>query len=178
AFGAAQGCSNAVYITIGTGLGAGVLLDGCPVHGLLHPEIGHIRIRRESGAAFAGVCPFHGDCIEGLISGPALEARLPVHPGQMDRTDPAWNAVGRDLAELLAVLICTVSPQRIVVGGGVTIRQPHLLDRAKALLPDILRGYLTDIDDVRLADMIRLPALGNDAGPIGALLLADRQRAD
>jgi fructokinase len=174
AFGAARDCANMVYITLGTGLGAGVLIDGRPVHGLLHPEIGHIRIRRESGDGFAGTCPFHGDCVEGLISGTALEARLPAHPGSLEPTDPAWDAVGRDLAELLAMLILTLSPQRIVIGGGVTTRQPHLLDRAKAHLPSVLGGYMVDIDEARIADMIRLPALGNDAGPTGALVLAAR----
>jgi fructokinase len=171
-FGAARDCANMVYITLGTGLGAGVLIDGRPVHGLLHPEIGHIRIRRESGDGFAGTCPFHGDCVEGLISGTALEARLPAHPGSLDNADPAWDAVGRDLAELLAMLILTLSPQRIVIGGGVATRQPHLLDRAKTHLPSVLGGYLVDIDEARIADMICLPALGNEAGPTGALVLA------
>ncbi|MBS7670847.1 ROK family protein [Croceicoccus gelatinilyticus] len=172
AIGAAQGCSNTIYITIGTGLGAGILLDGVPVHGLLHPEAGHVRTRRAVGDGFEGVCPFHGDCAEGLLSGPALLARLPKHPGELEPDDPAWGPVGRDLAELLAQLILTFSPQRIVIGGGVTNRQPHLLDKARSHIPEILAGYLTDIDAVRLADMIRPPKLGDEAGPAGALALA------
>lgn len=174
AIGAAQGCSNTIYITIGTGLGAGILLDGVPVHGLLHPEAGHVRLRRAAGDTFAGVCPFHGDCAEGLLSGPALLERLPVHPGEMAADDPAWGPVASDLAELLAQLILTFSPQRILVGGGVTNRQPHLLDTARACIPAILAGYLTDIDTARLDDMIRAPALGDRAGPAGALALAVR----
>nr|WP_144096868.1 ROK family protein [Croceicoccus sediminis] len=174
AIGAAQGCSNTIYITIGTGLGAGILLDGVPVHGLLHPEAGHVRMRRADGDTFAGVCPFHADCAEGLLSGPALLERLPVHPGELAADDPAWCPVASDLAELLAQLILTFSPQRILVGGGVTNRQPHLLDKARACIPEILAGYLTDIDTARLDDMIRAPALGDRAGPAGALALAMR----
>ena len=172
--GAARGCSSVVYLTIGTGLGGGVLIDGRPVHGRMHPEIGHIRVRRMSGDTFTGACPFHGDCIEGLVAGPALEARLPVHPGELDRTDPAWDAVGLDLAELLAQLMLTLSPERIVIGGGVSMRQPHLLDRARRALPGILAGYLGEWQEEDLASLICHPALGDDAGPNGALVLASR----
>lgn len=174
AHGAAPGCSSVVYLTIGTGLGGGVLINGRPVHGRMHPEIGHIRIRRMPGDRFAGVCPFHGDCIEGLISGPALEARLPAHPSEMDSADNIWAAPAHDLAELLAQLMLTLSPERIVIGGGVTMRQPHLLARARAALPDILAGYLDDVDEDGLASLVCLPALGDDAGPTGALVLAGR----
>lgn len=172
AFGAAQGCSSLVYITIGTGLGAGIVIDGRPVHGFLHPELGHIRTRRAPGATFAGTCPFHGDCIEGLISGPALEARLPVHPGKLDPASPAWDEVGDDLAELLSTLLLALSPQRIVIGGGVATRQPHLIERARNRLPAILAGYLPDLDIAAIETMICLPALGANAGPVGSLLLA------
>ena len=174
AHGAARGCSNVVYVTIGTGLGGGVLIDGAPVHGRMHPEIGHIRIRRMPGDGFVGACPFHGDCIEGLIAGPALEARLPLHPGLLDPADPAWDPVGQDLAELLAQLMLTLSPERIVIGGGVAMRQPHLLARARAALPAILAGYLGPMKDEDLAALVCHPALGDDAGPTGALVLAAR----
>ena len=172
ALGAAQGCANSIYLTIGTGIGGGVLVDGVPVHGAMHPEIGHLRLRRQPGDAFAGVCRFHGDCLEGLVSGPALEARLPRHPGEMTPDDPAWEPVAADLAELLAQLVLSLSPARILVGGGVTMRQPHLLAMARARLPALLGGYLPEVDEARIADMVRLPALGDDAGPTGALVLA------
>lgn len=178
AFGAGQGCSSLVYITIGTGLGAGILIDGKPVHGVLHPELGHIRTRRSPGSTFAGTCPFHGDCIEGLISGPALEARLPTHPGKLDPASPAWDEVGNDLAELLAVLVLSLSPQRIIVGGGVATRQPHLLERARSRLPVILAGYVPDLDRAAIETMICLPALGASAGPVGSLLLAHMALAE
>lgn len=178
AFGAGQGCTSLVYITIGTGLGAGIVIDGRPVHGLLHPELGHIRTRRTPGSTFAGTCPFHGDCIEGLISGPALEARLPVHPGKLDPASPAWNEVGSDLAELLSTLVLSLSPQRIVIGGGVATHQPHLIERARNRLTALLAGYLPELDPAAIESMIRLPALGAKAGPVGSLLLANRAFAE
>ena len=172
AHGAGQGCSSLVYLTIGTGLGGGVLLDGRPVHGNLHPEIGHLRLRRAEGDDFAGVCPFHGDCIEGLIAGPALKARLPVAPADLDPSAEEWAPVGRDLAELLAQLMLTLSPERIIIGGGVANRQPHLLARARSHLPDLLAGYLDLPSEKGLEQLVCPPLLGDDAGPIGALVLA------
>lgn len=177
AHGAARGCGTVVYLTIGTGLGGGVLVEGLPVHGRMHPEIGHIRLRRLAGDAFAGSCPFHGDCIEGLIAGPALHGRLPRPPGELSPQDPAWDAVGHDLAQLLASLMLTLSPQRIVVGGGVTNRQPHLLARARALLPGLLADYLGPLDADLLETLVCPPRLGDDAGPTGALVLASRALA-
>lgn len=170
--GAALGCSNMVYVTIGTGIGGGILVEGRPVHGALHPEVGHVRLRRGSGDDFPGVCPFHSDCAEGLLSGPALAARFRRHPSEVSRDDAAWEPVSRDLAELLALLMLTLSPERIVVGGGVTGKQPHLLPRAIAHVPAILAGYLADCDTVSLGTRIVPAALGDDAGPNGALVLA------
>ncbi len=172
--GAARGCSTMVYLTIGTGLGGGVLVNGQPVHGRLHPEIGHLRLRRADGDGFGGACPFHGDCIEGLIAGPALHARLPVEPGLLDPTAPEWDPVGHDLAELVAFLVLTLSPQRIVIGGGVANRQPHLIERARRIVPSLLAGYLGPKETLQLDRVICPPALGDDAGPVGALELAGR----
>lgn len=171
-FGAGQGCESMVYLTIGTGVGGGVLIGGEPAHGLLHPEIGHVRLRRAVGDGFEGACAFHGDCIEGLLSGPALAARLGTHPSRVEPDHPAWEAVAHDLAELLAMLIFTVSPQRIVVGGGVSNRQPHLLPMAVARIPALLGGYLRDCTKERLSGMVVPPLLGDDAGPMGSLVLA------
>jgi len=171
--GAAQGCASVVYITIGTGVGGGVLMNGAPVHGMLHPELGHLRLRRAQGDSFVGACSFHGDCVEGLVSGPALAARFACHPADVPATDPAWSPVIADLAELLAAILLAYSPQRIVIGGGVTIKQPHLLDAAIAEVPKRLGGYLSDIDDARLKSIIAAAALGDGAGPLGALLVAE-----
>lgn len=170
--GAAQGCDSLVYVTIGTGLGAGIVIEGRPVHGLLHPEVGHLRLRRAAGDRFGGSCPFHGDCIEGLVSGPALAARFGRHPAEVAADEPAWGPVAADLAELLAMLMLTLSPRRIVVGGGVSARQPQLLAMASALVPGLLAGYLGPVDAAALAGCIVASVLGNDAGPTGALVLA------
>ncbi|MCT2398998.1 ROK family protein [Novosphingobium mangrovi (ex Huang et al. 2023)] len=175
--GAAQGCPVVVYLTIGTGVGGGVLLNGAPLHGMLHPEIGHVRLRRMAGDAFPGICRFHGDCVEGLLSGPALVARFGRHPGEVEAGDRVWDAVAHDLAEVLAMLVLTLSPQRIVVGGGVTNRQPHLLPATRSRLPHILGGYLRDCTHAALERLVVPPALGDDAGPMGSLILAEQALA-
>jgi len=174
AAGAAQGCSSVVYLTIGTGVGGGLLIQGMPAHGLLHPELGHLRLRRSAGDGFAGSCRFHGDCIEGLIGGPALAARFGRHPAAVPQADPAWEPVASDLAELIAHLLLAISPQRIVIGGGVTNGQPHLLEAARAKVPRLLAGYIGDVTAETLEEIVVPPALGNDAGPVGALILAGR----
>lgn len=170
--GAAQGCTSMVYVTVGTGLGGGVLVNGRPVHGLLHPEIGHMRTRRFAGDRFAGNCRFHGDCIEGLISGPALAARFGRHPADVPPADPAWQPVIADLAELLTLLVLTYAPQRIVLGGGVMQRQRHLLAPAIGAVRHLLAAYLDDVVSDTLGDIVVPARLGDDAGPAGALLLA------
>ncbi|MFD2579647.1 ROK family protein [Novosphingobium colocasiae] len=158
--GAGLGCETLVYYTIGTGIGGGVLVRGSPLHGALHPEIGHVRLRRAPGDTFAGACAFHGDCAEGLLSGPALAARFGRHPATVPPQDPAWAPAARDLAELLAMTVLTFSPQRIVVGGGVTGRQPRLLSAAIGRMPAILGGYLRDCTAATLQDLVVAPHLG------------------
>ncbi|WP_439568444.1 ROK family protein [Sphingopyxis sp.] len=174
ALGAAQNCATMAYVTIGTGIGCGVLVDGKPMHGILHPEIGHLRLRRVPGDRFGGHCPFHGDCIEGLISGPALAARFARHPAEVPSDDPAWQPVVADFSELLASLILSYSPQRIVIGGGVAQKQAHLRAAATAAVPRLLAAYLTDVNADRLRELVVAAGLGDDAGPTGALLLARR----
>jgi len=171
--GAGRGCSTLVYLTIGTGVGGGVLVDGKPLHGALHPEIGHLRLRRDPDDTFAGACRYHGGCAEGLLSGPALEARFGCAPGEVASDDPRWGNVAGDLAELLANLLLGLSPERIIVGGGVTMRQPALLDAAIARIPERLGGYLGAVSPSDLRERIVLPELGNDAGPHGSLCLAE-----
>lgn len=170
--GAARGCSSMVYLTIGTGVGGGLVIDGRPVHGRLHPEIGHVRLRRGAFAQFDGACPFHGDCIEGLVSGPALAARFGCDPAEVASDDPRWDPVCADLAELFAMLVLTLSPSRIVVGGGVVLGQPNILTRCAVILPRILGGYLPDYDEEAVRALLVPPENGDDAGPRGALLLA------
>ena len=136
-----------------------------------------MRLRRAPGDTFPGSCPFHGDCVEGLISGPALEARFGCSPAMVLPDDPRWDPIASDLAELLATLLLALSPERIVVGGGVTMRQPVLLGSAIARVPARLAGYLGAIDTAQLRTRIVLPRLGNDAGPQGTLCLAQRVAA-
>ncbi|WP_219894829.1 ROK family protein [Aquisediminimonas profunda] len=170
--GAGRNCRTIIYVTLGTGVGGGIIVDGSPVRGKLHPEIGHLRLRRASGDAFAGICPFHGDCIEGLISGPALAKRFGSEPATVPPDHKSWNFVVSDLAELLATLLLTVSPHRILIGGGVGTGQPHLLPKVVDRTAELISPYLPDLDTDCLAAMITLPKLGSQAGPVGALLLA------
>jgi fructokinase len=170
-WGAGTDAPNLVYVTVGTGIGGGVLIEGAPVHGLMHPEIGHIFPRRhELDAIFAGVCPFHGDCLEGLASGPAILARTGHELQHLDATHAQWQIEADYLGQLCAQLVLTVSPQRIILGGGAM---------AEALLPLVRRrtlhwlgGYI-DRREI-LSDIERYivpPALGARAGVLGALCL-------
>lgn len=172
--GAGHGCGSLVYLTVGTGVGGGILIGGSPVHGVLHPEIGHMRLRRPLGDTFAGACRYHGACVEGLISGPALEKRFGCSPADVSHDDRRWNQIADDLAELLTNLLLALSPKRIIVGGGVALRQPHLLPMAIARVPERLAGYLGDVSVTELQQRIVPPQLGNDAGPQGSLCLAQR----
>lgn len=169
-WGAARGCAAHVYVTVGTGVGMGVAVDGRPVHGALHPEAGHLRIRRLEGDDFPGRCPWHGDCLEGLISGPALADRIGRPADGLTDADPLFALAGACLGEALAAVALTVSPQRIVVGGGVG-RRPAVLASARAAFEAALAGYI----DVRAPDgseMLVGPDLGEHSGLFGALALA------
>lgn len=168
-WGAGQGAASLLYLTIGTGLGGGALVNGVPVHGRLHPEMGHIPLRRQVGDAFAGACPFHGDCAEGLLSGPALAARFGAPAETVAADDPRWDAPVGDLAQLLVTLIHGFAPNRILVGGGVGMGAGAMLDRARALVPGLLGGYYPDVDISVLNAMITQPQLGDRAGPLGAI---------
>ena len=173
-WGASIGCAVHVYLTIGTGIGGGVVVDGRPVHGALHPEIGHVRVRRAPGDSFAGICPFHGDCLEGLASGPAIAARAARPASDLAEDDPLWDFVASEIAELMHMLILTLAPQRIVIGGGVGHGQAHLLPRISAATAARLGNYLPDCSAADLAKVIVGASLGEDAGVIGAIALAQR----
>jgi fructokinase len=174
-WGAGVGCDPVVYVTIGTGIGGGVIAAGRPLHGLVHPEMGHMRIPRDPADAFAGVCPFHGDCLEGLASGPAIRARRGLPGEALPVDDPVWTLEVRYLALGLANIVTVLSPQRIVVGGGV-MRQPGLLGRVREQVQRILAGYVRApavIDAIE--QFIVAPALGERAGVLGALALAQER---
>ncbi len=168
-WGAGRDARVLVYVTIGTGLGGGILIDGKPVHGLLHPEMGHIRVVKHStDADFAGACPFHGDCLEGLASGPAIAARWGTSLDKLPPDHPGWERQAHYLAHLCANLLLTVSADRILLGGGV-MQTPALFPRVRAETLALLNGYLavTDLDGI-----IQPPALGQQAGLAGAFALA------
>jgi fructokinase len=173
-WGAAKGLRDYVYVTVGTGIGMGIIADGRPLAGRMHPEAGHMHVRRLPGDTFGGVCPFHGDCLEGLASGPAVSARAGVHGEGLSPTDPAWIPVSDALAEACTVLLLTLSCERIVIGGGVGVGQPHLLPMVRAGIVAKLGGYLPGIDATTVGEIIVAAALAGDAGPLGALLLADQ----
>ncbi len=175
-WGPAAGMTSNVYLTIGTGIGGGAVVNGRPLRGLLHPEMGHVRVRRRDGDDFPGICPAHGDCLEGLASGPAIAARAGAAADTIGAASPVWDDVAAEIAELVAMLILTLSPQRIAFGGGVPVGQPWLLDRVRAHTVAILNGYVAPVDAATLAAIVAPAAFGADAGPLGAIALADVAR--
>jgi fructokinase len=164
-WGAAQGLDNVLYLTVGTGIGGGAVVNGAPLHGMTHPEMGHILIPHDRSAdPFPGACPYHGDCLEGLASGFAMERRWGAKAETLPLDHPAWVLEARYLAFGLANLVCTLSPRRIVMGGGVMHRL-ELFPMIREQLRDLLRGYVK-------APEIVPPRLGDDAGVLGAIALA------
>jgi fructokinase len=170
-WGAAQGCNSLCYITVGTGVGGGLVINGVPVHGAMHPEVGHLRLRRSDAAHFTGTCPFHGDCIEGLVSGPALAQRFGTDPSTVCDGDPVWQPVAQDLAELVGAILLTTSAQRVLLGGGVMTGRPLLLAEVQRLVVSQLSSYLPFVTPEHAQSLIAAPALGADAGPLGAVAL-------
>lgn len=176
-WGACVGIDDHVYVTVGTGVGMGVVANGRLVHGALHPEAGHMSVRRSANPdPFAGVCPFHGDCLEGLVCGPAIAARL-GRPGEIvELDDPVWDVVAGHLAQMAANLTYVLSPRRIVIGGGVGGAE-HLLVRVRKALGERLGEYLPHLSEKdALNDYIRQPQLGARSGVLGALILAQGDR--
>lgn len=171
-WGASIGCDVHAYVTMGTGIGAGIVVQGKVLHGRVHPEIGHIRVRRSPGDEFVGICPFHGDCLEGLASGPAIAARVGKSANILSEDDPVWELVGTEVGELMSILILTLSPQRIVIGGGVGQGQPSLLQRIHAATARLLGGYLPGQTFADLEQIIVPAKLGADAGSYGAVAVA------
>ncbi len=172
-WGAAQGLDDFLYLTIGTGLGGGGMANGRLLHGLVHPEMGHIRVPHDWQAdPFRGTCPFHGDCLEGLAAGPALEARWGQRGETLPSDHPAWDLEAHYIALGLATWVCTLSPQRIILGGGV-MRQAHLLPRIRTKMLALLNGYIQAPRILeQIGDYLVAPALGGDAGVLGAIALA------
>lgn len=173
-WGAAQGLDTFIYLTVGTGIGGGAMVNGRLVHGLMHPEMGHIRIPHDRTAdPYAGWCSYHGDCFEGLACGPAIAARWGVPATELAPDHPAWDLEVEYLANGLVSLMLPISPQRIVVGGGV-MEQTHLFPRIRRRVQELLNGYVQADAIVNEIDgYIVPPALGNRSGVLGAIALAE-----
>jgi fructokinase len=173
-WGAARGLESFVYLTLGTGIGGGAVIDGRLLHGLGHPEMGHVAVPRRPGDTFEGVCPFHGDCLEGLASGPAVAARFGRRAELLAGADgdAAARLVGYYLAAGVRSLVYALAPQRIVVGGGLSAL-PGVIDSAQAELVTQLGGY-PGLAEHRDSAFLVPAMLGGSAGPAGTLILAEQ----
>lgn len=173
-WGAAQGLDNFIYLTVGTGLGGGGLMNGELMHGLIHPEMGHIFPPPHPDDDFAGACPYHGRCLEGMAAGPALAARWGQPAETLPLNHPAWDIEAHYLAYGLVNFICTLSPERIIMGGGV-MQQRQLFPLIRQKVLDLLNGYVQSPAILEQIDAyIVPPGLGNKAGILGALALGQR----
>lgn len=165
-YGAARGLSDVLYLTVGTGIGAGLACGGRLVHGTLHPEMGHLLVRRHADDSFAGVCPFHRDCWEGLASGPAMAQRWGAAAHTLPVDHPAWDMEAFYLAQGLYAACAMVSPQRLILGGGVS-QAEGLLEKVSVWMDRFSQGYFES-----LGARVVAPALGQQAGIVGAIQLA------
>lgn len=178
-WGAAQGLDTFIYLTVGTGIGGGGMVNGRLLHGLMHPEMGHVRVPHDRQRdPYAGCCPYHGDCLEGLACGPAVQERWGRPGPSLPAGHPAWALEAHYLALGLVSYICTLSPQRIILGGGL-MAQPQLYDLVRKEVQVVLNGYIGVPQIVEHIDgYIVPPGLGNQAGVLGAIALAqDAARA-
>lgn len=172
-WGAGRECDSLCYLTVGTGIGAGLVLDGRPVHGLIHPEAGHMLIGHDrSRDPFGGVCPVHGDCWEGLAGGEAIAARWGADASELPDDHPAWALEVDYLALGLVAIVMVASPHRVIAGGGV-MERPGLRAAVGGRLRELVAGYLeTPLLGERVDDYLVAPGLGDDAGVLGAIALA------
>ena len=174
-YGAGQGLKDVIYLTIGTGIGGGIMVDGKVVHGFSHPELGHMMIPKHHDDHFTGICPYHADkCIEGLASGPAIEQRWGINASKLDPQHPAWDLQGYYVAVFCINLLLLTAPQRIILGGGV-MRKLHLFPVIYKEIKHLLGDYF-DIDSskLRIEDIIVAAMEDNVSGIHGCLLLAEQ----
>ena len=172
-YGAGKGLNNLVYYTVGTGIGGGALVDGRLLHGLVHPEMGHMLLRPDPrDPSPKGFCPYHESCLEGLANGPAIEKRWGISAKELPENHIAWEIEAEYLAQMCVNTIVLLSPKRIVLGGGV-MHQLHLFPRIRRRTLELLGGYVAHPAILEQIDtFIVPPALGDNAGAVGSLLLA------
>ena len=173
-WGAGKGLADLAYVTVGTGIGAGMIAGGVPVDGLTHGELGHIRPVRFHGDDWIGNCTFHGACLEGLAAGPAIAARTGITAEELSADHAAWDGVAHALGQLCHTLVMTGVPRRIVMGGGVMVGTPHLFPRVRAAMTRSLAGYIPLAEIALTETYIVPPALGGQAGPLGAIVLGEQ----
>lgn len=171
-WGAAQDLDTFIYLTVGTGIGGGAMVNGQLLHGLVHPEMGHMRLHHDwEQDPFPGNCPFHGDCLEGMAAGPAIEQRWGVKGQELAPEHVAWDLEASYLAQALQTLVCTFSPQRIIMGGGV-MDVPGLIAKVRGKTLDYLNGYVQHPAIIDHIDrFVVVPALGDKAGVLGGIAL-------
>jgi fructokinase len=172
-WGASQGLDPSLYLTIGTGIGGGYIKDGKPLIGMLNLEMGHLRLPHDRERdPFEGNCPFHGDCFEGLANGPAIESRLGMKGALVPETDPYWDIEADYIASALVNYILTLSPRKIILGGGVMQRE-FLFPKVRNRVLELLNGYVNSRSILEEIDQyIVPPGLGNQSGSMGAIALA------
>jgi len=169
--GAAQGLSSCLYLTVGTGIGGGAVVNNELLSGYSHPEMGHIIVQLHPEDDFGGVCPFHSNCLEGLAAGPAIEKRFGVKADQLGKDHIAWKFEAHYIAQAVMNYVLILSPEKIILGGGV-MNQAHLFPMIREEFAQLMAGYVVLPD---LENYIVAPALGNDAATIGCFMLAEKQ---
>lgn len=174
-WGAGQGLDDFIYLTIGTGIGGGAIVNGKPVHGMVHPEMGHMRVPHNwEKDPFPGICPYHEDCLEGLACGPAIKERWGQTSSSLSPDHPGWDIEADYLALAIQNLVCIASPKRIIMGGGV-MQQTHLFPKVRAKVQQYLNQYVQALEITRQIDQFIVPpGLGSRAGALGAIALAQQ----
>ena len=175
-WGAAKDVLNFIYLTIGTGIGGGGMFGGEFLHGLIHPEMGHIFIPQNKGEdPYEGKCPFHKNCFEGLASGTAIKDRWGKSGEQLEKKHPAWKLEAKYISLALINYICILSPERIILGGGV-MKQKQMMPLIHERVQKLLNNYIKAPEITKCIDRyIVLPKLGDNAGVLGAIALAERE---
>lgn len=167
-FGKGKGLSSVVYYTIGTGVGGGALQDGCFVEGFSHPEMGHMLVVPHPDDSFEGSCPFHGNCLEGMAAGPAIEKRLGKKGQELSEDEPFWSIEAEYIAQCAYNTTLMLSPDVIIFGGGV-MKQRHMVEKVHQAFERLVNGY---VKTPAVADYIVTPELEDNAGTLGCLALA------